>query len=502
MLGVNRGTLYALVQTTKGMTMTTTAWDARDAAAMLDILHRQRAAFTAELPVTAATRKARLRRALNAVIDNKDSLVAALSEDFGHRSTEMSLITDIMASVKPLKHAIKHLDAWMKPESRPLDFPMKLLGARARVEFQPKGVIGIISPWNFPVNLTFAPLAGVLAAGNRAMIKPSEFTPVTSALMKEMLAAVFDETEIAVITGGSEAGKAFSELPFDHLVFTGGTGIARHVMMAAAKNLVPLTLELGGKSPTIISRSADVGVATERITLGKMMNAGQICLAPDYLLVPEEQEAAVVEGLKAATAKLYPTLLANPDYTSVLGARHRERLEAHVEDARAKGATIEVVNPANEDFTKQNTNKMPLHIIRNPTDEMTVMQEEIFGPLLPVRTYATVDGAIAEVNRRDRPLGLYWFGTDGAEKRRVLDRTISGGVTVNDVIFHVAAEELPFGGVGNAGMGSYHGADGFKEFSHAKSVYTQPKIDLAGLAGFKPPYGDKTRKALARELKA
>ena len=480
---------------------TTTAWDARDAAAMQYILLRQRAAFTAELPVTAATRKARLQRAMAVVLDNRDRLVAALSEDFGHRSTEMSLITDIMASVKPLKHAIKHLDGWMKPENRPLDFPMKLLGARARVEFQPKGVIGIISPWNFPVNLTFGPLAGVLAAGNRAMIKPSEFTPVTSALMKELLEAAFDLAEVAVITGGSEAGKAFSELPFDHMIFTGGTAIGRHVMAAAAKNLVPLTLELGGKSPTIVSRSADIARATDRIAMGKMMNAGQICLAPDYLLVPEEKEGEVVAGLKAATAKMYPTLLANPDYTSVLGARHRERLEAHVEDARAKGATIDIVNPANEDFARQNTNKMPLHILRNVTDDMTVMQEEIFGPLLPVRTYATLDGAIDEVNRRDRPLGLYWFGTDKAEERRVLDRTISGGVTVNDVVFHVSAEDLPFGGIGPAGMGSYHGHDGFKAFSHAKAIYTQPKLDLAALAGFKPPYGAKTHKALARELK-
>jgi coniferyl-aldehyde dehydrogenase len=483
-------------------TNATATWDARDAAAMKGILDRQRAAFTAELPVSAASRKSRLQRALAILLDHRDKLVAALSEDFGHRSTEMSLVTDIMSSVKPIKHAMKNLDAWMKPESRPLDFPLKLLGAKARIEFQPKGVVGIISPWNFPVNLAFSPLAGVLAAGNRAMIKPSEFTPVTSALMKELIEATFDETEIAVITGGTEVGKAFSELPFDHLVFTGGTGIGRHVMAAAAKNLVPLTLELGGKSPTIISRTADIGLATERIAMGKMMNAGQICLAPDYLLVPQEQEAAVVEGLKTATTKMYPTLLANPDYTSVLGARHRERLEAHVEDARAKGATVEIVNPANEDFSKQNTNKMPLHIIRNPTDDMTVMQEEIFGPLLPVRTYSTIDGAIDEVNGRDRPLGLYFFGQDKAEETRVLDRTISGGVTVNDVIFHISAEELPFGGIGPAGMGSYHGHDGFKEFSHKKSVYTQPKLDLAGLAGFKPPYGEKTRKALARELKA
>ncbi len=479
----------------------TADWDARDAAAMQDILARQRAAFTAELPVGAAIRKDRLRRALAIVLDHRDRLCAAMSEDFGHRSTELSMMTDIMASVKPLKHAMKHLDGWMKPEKRPLDFPLALLGAKARVEFQPKGVVGIISPWNFPVNLTFAPLAGVLAAGNRAMIKPSEYTPVTSQLMKELFAGAFDETEIAVVTGGAEAGKAFSELAFDHLVFTGGTGIGRHVMAAAAKNLVPLTLELGGKSPTILGRSADVARATERVAMGKLMNAGQICLAPDYMLVPQEKEGEIVEGLKAATAKMYPTMLANPDYTSVLGARHRERLEAHVADARAKGADVVVVNPGNEDFSKQNTNKMPLHIIRGATDEMTVMQDEIFGPLLPIRTYATIDGAIAEVNGRDRPLGLYMFGEDKAEVATVLDRTISGGVTVNDVIFHISAEELPFGGIGPAGMGSYHGHDGFKEFSHKKSVYTQPKLDVAGLAGFKPPYGDKTRKALASQLK-
>jgi coniferyl-aldehyde dehydrogenase len=414
----------------------------------------------------------------------------------------MSLMTDIMASVKPIKHALKQLDGWMKPEKRPLDFPLGLLGAKAWIEYQPKGVVGIISPWNFPVNLTFAPLAGVLAAGNRAMIKPSEYTPVTSALMKDLFAAAFDEAEIAVVTGGPEAGKAFSELPFDHLIFTGGTGIGRHVMAAAAKNLVPLTLELGGKSPTIISRSADIARATERVAMGKMMNAGQICLAPDYVLAPRDKEEEVVAGLKAATAKMYPTLLANPDYTSVLGARHRERLEAHVEDARAKGAKVTVVNPANEDFSKQNTNKMPLHILQNVTDDMTVMQEEIFGPLLPVVPYGDAEEAIARVNGRDRPLGLYWFGEDKAEERRVLDRTIAGGVTINDVIFHISAEELPFGGIGPSGMGSYHGRDGFKEFSHAKAVYSQPKIDLAGLAGFKPPYGPKTYKALARELKA
>lgn len=483
------------------MATVTKVWDARDAAAMRDLLDRQRAAFTAELPVPASVRRDRLARALRVVLDHRDALVRALSDDFGHRSTEMSLVTDIMASAKPIKHAMKHLDAWMKPEKRGLDFPLGLLGAKAWVEYQPKGVVGIISPWNFPVNLTFAPLAGVLAAGNRAMIKPSEFTPATSELMKTLVAAEFDPAEVAVVTGGPEVGKSFTELPFDHVIFTGATSIARHVMAAAAKNLVPLTLELGGKSPTIVSRSADIARATDRIAMGKMMNAGQICLAPDYLLVPSEKEHEVVAGLQRAVASQYPTLLANDDYTSVVNARHRERLEGHIADARAKGAEVTVVNPAGEDFSQQNTNKMPLHILRNVTDEMTVMQEEIFGPILPVVPYTTIDDAIDRVNRRDRPLGLYWFGEDKAEERRVLDRTISGGVTLNDVIFHVSAEELPFGGIGPAGMGSYHGIDGFRAFSHAKAVYSQPKLDLAALAGFKPPYGPKTAKALARELK-
>jgi coniferyl-aldehyde dehydrogenase len=483
------------------MTIATDALN-RDTAAMQALLQKQRAAFTAELPVGAAIRKDRLQRALKLVLEHKDGFVKALSDDFGHRSIEMSQVTDIMGAVKPLKHSLKHVDEWMRPERRKLDFPLGLLGAKAMVEWQPKGVVGIIAPWNFPINLTFAPLANVLAAGNRAMIKPSEFTPATSELMAKAIAQYFDEAEVAVVTGGPEVGKAFSELAFDHLIFTGATSIGRHVMAAAARNLVPLTLELGGKSPTIVSRSADVASATERVAMGKLMNAGQICLAPDYMLVPAEKEAEIVEGLKAATARMYPTLLANDDYTSVISRRHRDRLEAHIEDARAKGAEIIEVNPANEDFSKQNTNKMPLTLIRNPTDDMTVMQEEIFGPVLPIKRYDKVEEAIAYVNAKDRPLGLYWFGTDEAEERKVLDRTISGGVTVNDVVFHVAQEDLPFGGIGPAGMGNYHGHDGFKTFSHPKSIYRQPKIDLAGLAGFKPPYGEKTRKALAREIKA
>jgi coniferyl-aldehyde dehydrogenase len=469
---------------------------------MLAALEAQRASFTAELPVGAAIRKDRLKRCIAMIVDHRDRWTAALSEDFGHRSIEQSEITDLVGSVGPAKHALANLDAWMRPEKRKVQFPLGLLGARARVEYQPKGVVGIIAPWNFPVNLTVSPMAGAFAAGNRVMIKSSEFTPTVAALFEEVGAQYFDTTEAAFFSGGPDVGQAFAGLPFDHLIFTGATGIGKHILHAAADNLTPVTLELGGKSPTILGRSADVAQATQRITMGKMMNAGQICLAPDYLLVPKEKEGEVVEGMKSAVSVMYPTLLENPDYTSVINARHRDRLQSYLTDAQEKGAEIVEVNPANEDFANSNRNKMPLYLVRNPTDDMKVMQDEIFGPVLPIKTYERVEEAIDYVNRKDRPLGLYYFGQDDGETRQVLERTISGGVTVNDVIFHVSMEDLPFGGIGPSGMGSYHGHDGFKTFSHAKSIYAQPKINVAKLAGFMPPYGAATKKAIAREMKA
>ncbi len=468
---------------------------------MRDLLEAQRAAFMAELPVSLDARRDRLKRAIAMISANADRLCDALSEDFGHRSRDQSMITDIAASVAPLRHALKHVARWSRPARKPVLFPLGLLGGRGRIEYQPKGVVGIIAPWNFPVQLVMSPLAGVFAAGNRAMVKTSEYTPMVSALMAELAERYFDSAELAFVGGGPEMGKAFSEMPFDHLLFTGATGIARHILHAAADNLTPVTLELGGKSPVVLGRSADVAQAAERVVLGKMLNAGQICLAPDYMLVPEEQEAAVVDGLVAAASRMYPTLLSNPDYTAVINDRHYERLTGWIDDARAKGAEVIAVNPANEDFAGANARKLPLHIIRNPTDDMMVMQEEIFGPVLPVRGYAHIEDAIGEVNRRDRPLALYYFGNDRAERRQLLDRTISGGVTLNDVIFHVSQEELPFGGIGPSGMGAYHGEIGFRTFSHAKAVYSQPRIDVAGLAGMKPPYGKATRATIRRQMK-
>ncbi|WP_294301202.1 coniferyl aldehyde dehydrogenase [uncultured Sphingomonas sp.] len=465
------------------------------------LLDRQCAAFFQDLPISAATRKDRLKRVIAMVADHADAWCDALSEDFGHRSREQSMITDIGASIGPLRHALKHVDRWMAREKRSVRFPLGLLGARAWVDYQPKGVVGVIAPWNFPVNLVMAPLAGILAAGNRAMVKTSEYTPRTAALFEELAGRYFAADELAFVSGGADVGHAFASLPFDHLLFTGATGIGRHILHAAADNLVPVTLELGGKSPVIVGRSADIARTTERIALGKMLNAGQICLAPDYVLVPAEREQAVIDGLKTAASAMYPTLLANPDYTAIINDRHHARLTAWIEDARAKGATVEVVNPGGEDFAASSSRKMPLHIIRDATDDMTVMQEEIFGPILPVRRYDAIDDAVGEVNRRDRPLGLYYFGEDAAEQARVLERTISGGVTVNDVVMHVSMEDLPFGGIGPSGMGAYHGRDGFRTFSHAKAVFKQSRLDVAKLAGLKPPYGKATRRTIAQEVK-
>lgn len=468
---------------------------------MLATLLAQRTDFTAELPVSAAARKDRLKRAVAMLVDHGERFVAALSEDFGHRSPDQSWITDITGSIKPIKHAIKHLEQWMQPERRKLDFPLGLLGAKAQVAYQPKGVVGIIAPWNFPVQLTMGPIACAFAAGNRVMVKSSEFTPCVAALFEEVAPDYFSAHEAVFYSGGADVGQAFSTLPFDHLIFTGATGIGRHILHAAADNLTPVTLELGGKSPTIIGKSANMETATQRIALGKMLNAGQICLAPDYLMVPKDDEDKVVAGLQNAVKLMYPTMLENPDYTSVINARHRDRLQSYLDDAKAKGADVIEVNPANEDFASSNRNKMPLYLIRNPTDDMKVMQEEIFGPVLPIKTYDRVDEAITYVNAHDRPLGLYYFGNDSAEQKHVLDRTISGGVTVNDVVFHVSMEDLPFGGVGPSGMGSYHGFDGFKTFSHAKSIYTQPKINVAKLAGMMPPYNKATKASIARDFK-
>jgi len=473
-----------------------------DAASMQALLAKQKAAHLRDGPPSAETRIQRLDRCIGLLVEHRKAIEDALNADFGSRSPEATAFTDVAASIGPLQHAKANLKKWMKTERRKTSPALLgLFGAKAEVRYQPKGVVGVISPWNFPVNLTFTPLAGILAAGNRAMIKPSEYTPATSELMARMFGGAFSEEEIAVVTGGPEVGQAFAGLAFDHLIFTGATGIARHVMKAAAENLTPLTLELGGKSPVILGRSADVAVAAARIMNGKTLNAGQICLAPDYVLAPKEKLEAFVGEAQGAVARMFPTIRDNPDYTAIVAQRHYDRIMGYIEDARAKGARVVELKPEGEDLTQQEHRKIAPTLIIEPTDDMKVMQEEIFGPVLPVKTYESVDEAVAYVNAHDRPLGLYYFGDDAAEQEKVLTATTSGGVTVNDVVFHVAQEDLPFGGVGPSGMGSYHGHDGFREFSHKKAVYSQLKKDIGPLVQMRPPYGAGFRKYLDGAIK-
>jgi len=471
---------------------------------MLATLSAQREAYLKEGIVTAETRIDRLQRGIDGLVKYADRFTEALNADFTCRPREVTLLTDVGAGIAPMKHAIKNVRKWMKPEKRPTMFPLGLLGAKARIEYQPMGVVGVIAPWNFPVNMVFSPMAQVLAAGNRAMVKPSEFTPETSKLLAEMIAEVYDPTEVAIFDGGPEVGQAFSSLPFDHMIFTGATSIARHILTAAARNLVPVTLELGGKSPVVISRSADLEQSLSRIMMGKTMNAGQICLAPDYLLVPEEKLNEVIEAAHKAVEAMYPSLLANDEYTSVINDRHFQRLSSYLAEAEERGQKIIPINPGNEDFSAQEgTLKIPPTLIPEPAEDLKVLEDEIFGPLLPIRTYRDFDETIDYINSKPRPLAAYYFGDDSAEEEALTKRTTSGGMTINDVIMHVSQEELPFGGVGPSGMGAYHGYEGFKTFSHAKSIFTQTKrFDVAKLGGLKPPFGKSTENTIKMHMKS
>lgn len=458
---------------------------------LLSILQAQKAACLREGPLGIATRIDWLDRLIALMVDNKDAIAAAVTADFGNRSREATLLADVYSVVAGLKYAKENLAQWAEPVRHDGIFP----DAEAWVEYQPLGVVGMISPWNFPFNLTFAPLAGIVAAGNRCMIKPSEFTPASSALIAEMIASAFDPSEITVVLGEAAVASAFSALPFDHLLFTGSTAVGRHVMRAAAENLVPVTLELGGKSPVLVSTSASIGDVAARVMTIKTLNAGQICLAPDYVLLPAGSEAEFVAAASSAVATMFPNLKDNPDYTSILNQRHYDRLQGYLDDARAKGAEIIVLNPANEDFSQQSAFRMPPTLILNPGDDTKIMQDEIFGPLLPVRTYRGIDEAIAYVNARPRPLALYYFGEDRAEERQIIERTSSGGVTLNDVMTHAFSEALPFGGVGPSGTGAYHGKAGFETFSHARSIYRQSRT-IEAEHMLRPPYGEPMRQFL------
>ncbi len=432
------------------------------------ILALQRAAFLACEPWSAEKRCELIDRAIGLLVNNEQEIIDALSADFGHRSPTFSRGSEVLSPLATLKQTKEELAQWMQPDAR------QSSTGEAWVQYQPLGVVGIVTAWNVPGNMVFKGLAGALAAGNRVMIKPSEFNPHTSALIARLIRSVYAEEEVAVITGGPEVGQAFCSQPFDHLLFTGATSIGRHVLRAAAENLVPVTLELGGKSPTIISRTADFKAAVTKVVVGKMLNAGQLCVAPDYVFVPKESVDAFISVAKAVIGGFLPTLMDNPEYTSIINSRHLERLQGYLSEARSAGVELIELNPAGEDFSKAAHNKIVPTLLRNPGDDLQVMQDEIFGPLLPIKPYDTLDEVLAFINARPRPLALYYFGHDEDEEALVLNRTCSGGVTLNGVMTHASAESLPFGGVGASGMGTYHGIDGFRTFSHAKAVFRSP----------------------------
>lgn len=460
-----------------------------------EILNEQRAAFLADPMPSIDQRIDWLKRCLGIISQYKHQLTEAVVSDFGHRSYEEVMMVDLMTSHMILTESVNHLHEWVKDELRRSGSDKDT----AYIRYQPLGVVGVISPWNFPTNLTFTPLSGILAAGNRAVIKQSEFTPATSTLMMDILSKEFDRSEVAVMTGGPVVGEVFSRMPWDHLMFTGTAEIAKHVMRGAAENLVPVTLELGGKSPVILAENANIEHAAATLMAAKTMNVGQICVAPDYVFLPEGKVEPFVEAAVDSVNKMFPTMKENDDYSSIINQRHYDRLIGYIEDARQKGGDVIQIKPEGEDFSQQEHHKIPPTIVLQPTDDMDVMKNEVFGPLLPIKTYADIQQTIDYVNAGERPLALYYLGDDQVEEDRLLNSTRSGGVTINDVMSHTGCVDIPFGGIGASGMGCYHGIHGFKNFSHARSIYKKPELNARG-ESVAPPFADGLRDHLGKLL--
>ncbi|WP_447799084.1 coniferyl aldehyde dehydrogenase [Pseudomonas moraviensis] len=448
----------------------------------------QRAAYAANPMPPAAQRQQWLKALRDLLNAERQALIEAISADFSHRSADETLLAELMPSLHGIHYASRHLKRWMKPSRRKVGRAFQ--PASAKVVYQPLGVVGVIVPWNYPLYLAVGPMVGALAAGNRVMLKLSESTPATGLLLKQLLARIFPEDLVCVVLGEADVGMAFSRLPFDHLLFTGSTSVGKHVMRAAAENLTPVTLELGGKSPAIVSRDVPLKDAAERIAFGKTLNAGQTCVAPDYVLVPEDRVGAFVEAYRQAVKGFYPTLADNADYTAIINERQLARLNAYISDATSKGALLIPL------FEQGQGRRMPHSVLLNVSDEMSVMQDEIFGPLLPIVPYRDLEQAFAYINQRPRPLALYYFGYDKREQHRVLHETHSGGVCLNDTLLHVAQDDMPFGGIGPSGMGHYHGHEGFLTFSKAKGVLIKQRFNAARL--IYPPYGTSIQKLIQK----
>ncbi len=458
-----------------------------------------RAAYALDRCPPADARRISLEKLEQLLVRNTAAIQAAISADFGNRSTHETQLLEIFPSLSAIRHARSHVKSWMSLKRRFAS--LWFMPARTEIRSQPLGVVGIIVPWNYPLMLAVGPLVAALSAGNRVLIKTSEFTPRFGALFAKLIAETFASDHVVVINGDAKIAIAFSALPFDHLLFTGSTSVGRQVMRAAAENLTPVTLELGGKSPAIIGPEADIAGAAQKIIFGKCLNAGQTCIAPDYLLLPRGKEATFTEAAKSAVAALYPTLANNPDYTSIVNAHHMSRLQNYLLDAASKGASITPLLISNEprDIENQTAQKIAPTIVHDVNENMLLMQEEIFGPILPLVPYDSFDAAIQYVNDHPRPLALYYFGRSEQHIERVLSETVAGGVTINETLLHISQEDLPFGGVGPSGMGAYHGKFGFDTFSKLKPIFRQPRLN--GLNLLKPPYGKRVEAMLKLLLK-
>ncbi len=443
------------------------------AADLAGLLDKQRQAYLQDPMPSRKTRIHRLDRLHNALFDYRAQLEEAVSADFSNRAVAETNMTELDPLLQGIAYYRKRLGKFMKPQRR--HTPLSQRPASAMVHYQPLGVVGIVAPWNFPIFLALSPLVGALAAGNRAMIKTSEFSPRTGELLKEMIADAFSDDEVLVVTGDVDVATAFTKLPFDHLVFTGSTSVGKIVMRAAAENLTPVTLELGGKSPAIIHRDFPIEEAAKRLAFSKGINAGQLCVSPDYVLCPRDQVDAFCNAFADSICGSYPTMRDNKDYTAIITDRQKERLEGYLVDAQEKGAELLVINPAKEDFS--GTRKMPMTLVKGANDDMKVLQDEIFGPIITVVPYDSLEDAIDYVNSHPRPLALYYFDWDKRRAQHVVEQTHSGGVALNEATVHVLFDDLPFGGVGPSGMGHYHGKEGFLTFSKAKGVIRKGRIN-------------------------
>lgn len=468
--------------------MTLSARSDADIDRFTTVLNRQRAAYVRDGAPSLSRRRDDLQRFRAALIAHRGDIETAIDRDFGGRARQETAMMEVLGVINGIDYLVKHLKSLMKPSRRGID--TQLLFGRNWVEYQPLGVVGVISPWNYPINLALMPVVTAIAAGNRVMLKPSKFTPATNAVIAAMFSEVFTADQVALAEGD---GQSFSTLPFNHLVFTGSTAVGKSVMRAASENLVPVTLELGGKSPTIVARGHATEKTVERIVFGKLLSGGQTCIAPDYALVHEDDLDTFIASYDSLVKRFYPEGPTSRDYTAIINDKQHSLLQALIDDAAAHGATVIQVGERPEDAALRPHTLAPT-VVLNVTDEMNIAHEEIFGPILPVFTYRTIDEAIAYVNDRPRPLALYYFGARDAQRRRVLDRTTSGNVTINGTIMHVGQDDLPFGGIGASGIGKYHGSEGFRALSHPKGIFQQGRFSFVDL--LHAPYGSRADRIL------